>query len=317
MRLAKPAARACPPDISNLNFEFKNRLPVNSDGPVICAPGAHERHLMKTLIYAGLALCLLGSTSALAQAVYGPAQTQTGVQTGTLPQALDHRDAGNSPDAASRFSPGDRVPDDYQQDRHVVTAWQTYGLQTPPPGYRWLRDDHGGQYMLVSMSTGRIVDVADQMTANAPHDRGVAMGNGDRHDGNPSAGGQWSRGDHAPDTYRGDDRVVGDWQQRNLAQPASGYTWVRNDGGQYAQIDRHSGMVAEVVLQDRYRADYAWSRGERLSGGYLDARFTVANWRDAGLPRPAHGYHWVNINHHYMLTSRHTGVIRDIRDAGQ
>ncbi len=288
---------------------------------------------MKTLICAGLALSLLGGTSALAQSAYGPDQTggqmspqmspQTNPQTNPTPQTPnavaghDRHDADNLPVGATRFSPGDRVPDDYQQDRHVVTAWQSYGLQSPPAGYRWLRDDRGGQFLLTSMATGQIADTADQAQARGPHDAGAGMADGPRHDGNWRAGAQWARGDHAPDTYRHDDHVVADWQQRNLRAPAPGYSWVRNDNGQYAMIDLNSGLVADVVLQDRYRADYAWARGEQLSGGYLDDRFTVTNWRDAGLPRPAHGYHWVNINHHYMLTSRRTGVIRDIRDAGQ
>ncbi len=281
---------------------------------------------MKTLIYASLALSLLGGTSALAQTAYGPTQTGAPMAPQSQVRAVgqdtgrdavtntDHRDWKAS-DRASRFSPGDRVPDDYQRDQHVVTAWQSYGLQSPPAGYRWLRDDRGSQYLLTSMATGQIADTADQVPARGPHDAGMA--DGPRHDGNWRAGAQWARGDHAPDTYRHDDHVVADWQQRNLRAPAPGYSWVRNDNGQYAMVDLNSGLVADVVLQDRYRADYAWARGEQLSGGYLDDRFTVTNWRDAGLPRPAHGYHWVNINHHYMLTSRRTGVIRDIRDAGQ
>ncbi len=285
---------------------------------------------MKTLIHAGFALSLLGGQSllvqpALAQSAYGPAQAsgQMSPQIGVMPPAPDsvaghdrHGPAdspANAPDRATRLSPGDRVPDDYQQDPYVVSAWQTYGLQSPPPGYRWLRDDRGGQYLLTSATSGRIVDTADQVRSNGSRDPGP---DGLRHDGNPQSGIHWSRGDRAPDAYRGDDHVVGDWRERNLAPPARGYTWIRNDGGQYAMVDRH-GRVADVVMQDRYRADYAWARGEQLSGGYLDARFTVTDLQGAGLPRPAHGSHWVNINHHYMLISRRTGVISDIRDVGQ
>jgi len=293
---------------------------------------------MKTLIHAGFALSLLGgqsflvqpalAQSSLAQSTYGPAQSggQMGAQIGVMPPAPDslagHDRRGpagspdNSPDRATRLSPGDRVPDDYQQEPFVVSTWKTYGLESPPAGYRWLRDDRGGQYLLTSVTNGRIVDTVDQMRPDGPRDPGMAMVDGPRHDGNPQSGMHWSRGDHVPDANRGDDHVVGDWRERNLAPPARGDTWIRNESGQYAMVDRH-GMVADVVLQDRYRGDYAWSRGEQLSGGYLDARFTVTDWQGAGLPRPAHGSHWVNINHHYMLISRRTGVISDIRDAGQ
>ena len=284
---------------------------------------------MKTLIYAGLALSLLGATSALAQSAYVPAQSggQMGAPIGVMPPGPDgmaghdHHGPADSPDRATRLSPGDRVPDDYQQDPYVVSGWQAYGLQSPPAGYRWLRDDRGGQYLLTSVTNGRIVDSVDQVRPNGPRDPGMAMSDGPhpdgfRHDGNPQSGVHWSRGDRVTDAYRGDDHVVGDWRERNLAAPARGYTWIRNEGGQYAMVDRH-GRIADVVMQDRYRADYAWARGEQLSGGYLDARFTVTDWQGAGLPRPARGSHWVNINHHYMLTSRRTGVISDIRAAGQ
>ena len=270
---------------------------------------------MKTLIYAGFALSFLGGTSALAQSAYAPAQSGAAMapQMGTMPQdrgAVSAHDR-NSPDRANRLSRGDRVPDDYQHDQYVVAEWQSYGLESPPAGYRWLRDDNGGQYLLASATTGQIADTADQMRPAGPRPDGL------RHDGNPQSGMHWSRGDRVLDADRGDDHVVGDWRERNLAAPARGYIWIRNDGGQYAMVDRHSGVVANVVLQDRYRADYAWARGEQLSGGYLDDRFTVTDWQGAGLPRPARGSHWVNINHHYMLTSRRTGMISDIRDAGR
>ncbi len=175
---------------------------------------------MKSLIYAGLALGLLGSTCALAQPAPAPAER-------------------HAPDPASRLSPGDRVPDDYQQDAYVVTAWEDYDLQSPPHGYRWLRNDRGGQYLLTSQATGQIADTVNQAMPKPPH--------GSAADAGPPA--------------------------------------------------------------------MQWTRGDRLSGRYLDSRFTVADWHGAGLSRPARGYHWVNIDGHYMLTSTRTGAIRDIRDA--
>ena len=193
---------------------------------------------MKPLIFAGLAFgCLVAGGAggaALAQSVTSSPMTMPAHDTATKPDDRDARAA-----AQTRLMPGDRVPDDYQQDRYVFATWQAQGLETPPAGYRWLRDDQGGQYLLASRISGRIADAIDQAPAKTLSTAAVS------DDGRP-AGGAWSRGERLPDAYRGEDQTVGDW-------------------------------------------------------------------KDAGLPRPARGDRWVYIDNHYMLASRQTGIIRDIR----
>ena len=244
----------------------------------------------------------------------------------TNPDARDHRFP-----TQTRLLPGDRVGDDDRNDRDVVTDWENDNLKSPPSGYSWLRHDGSGQYLLTEMQTGRVVDAVDQARArndrfdnrqSGHHDPRADSGAGnnqmnyvDGQGGGSRPSGDWSRGGRVPEAYRDDNHTVSDWRDRNLRAPAGGYVWIRNDSGQYVLASRHSGRIADVVDQDRYRGDYTWNRGDRLSGGYLDPRFTVTDWQAAGLPRPAPGRHWVRINGHFMLTSRRTGLITDILPA--
>ncbi len=177
---------------------------------------------VKPFLYAGIALSLLGGTAGLT--------TIACAQAGSAAQVQANRDADNPPTTADRVVPGDRVPDSYQQDQYVVTAWESFGLESPPTGYRWLRNDRGGQYLLTSQRTGQVADTVDQAL---------------RHD------------------------------------------------------------TADAPAQ--------WAAGDQLSGADLAPRFVVVDWKGAGLPRPARGYHWINIHHHYLLTSRQTGVISEVR----
>ena len=73
----------------------------------------------------------------------------------------DARDAQDSRDNAAqradarRWSRGDRLPDQYRQDRYYVNDWQQNGLNQPPPGYRWVRDDNN-DFFLAAIATGII-----------------------------------------------------------------------------------------------------------------------------------------------------------------
>jgi Ni/Co efflux regulator RcnB len=70
-------------------------------------------------------------------------------------QAGQQRANQQAAQAAKRWSRGDRLPDQYRQDRYAVNNWQYYGLKAPPRGYRWHRDDHNN-FFLVVISTGII-----------------------------------------------------------------------------------------------------------------------------------------------------------------
>jgi len=46
----------------------------------------------------------------------------------------------------------------YDGPIYVVHDYRSYHLRTPPRGYRWVRDDDG-QYLLVAITTGIILDM--------------------------------------------------------------------------------------------------------------------------------------------------------------
>lgn len=47
----------------------------------------------------------------------------------------------------------------YYGPTYVVRDYRTYRLRPPPRGYHWVRDDDG-QYLLVAIATGIILDIA-------------------------------------------------------------------------------------------------------------------------------------------------------------
>jgi Ni/Co efflux regulator RcnB/surface antigen len=64
---------------------------------------------------------------------------------------------GDTRTQANRWSRGDRLPDQYRQDRYYVNDWQQHGLRQPPGGYRWVRDDSNDFYLSL-IATGVIAD---------------------------------------------------------------------------------------------------------------------------------------------------------------
>jgi Ni/Co efflux regulator RcnB len=62
---------------------------------------------------------------------------------------------GAGPGAA--FHRGDRVPMAYRGRQYVVEDWRQHRLRPPPRGHHWLQA--GGDYMLVAIATGVIVDL--------------------------------------------------------------------------------------------------------------------------------------------------------------
>jgi len=64
---------------------------------------------------------------------------------------------GDTRSQGIRWSRGDRLPDQYRQDRYYVNDWQQYGLRQPPGGYRWIRDDNNDFYLSL-IATGVISD---------------------------------------------------------------------------------------------------------------------------------------------------------------
>ena len=83
---------------------------------------------------------------------------------------VDDDRRGNNPKAQGRhdnglhlgwykqhWNRGERIPVAYLEPRYYVDDYRTYGLRTPPDGYRWVRpmDD---RYLLVQVATGLVLD---------------------------------------------------------------------------------------------------------------------------------------------------------------
>jgi len=111
---------------------------------------------MKHILTAALALTLLSGTVAMAQ----PNGTGRNGPGNNGPDRYDQYQ--NNPGvrmSQPRFSRGDRVPDQYRNNRqYVVNDWQQRHLRKPPRGYHWVRDDNNN-YFLAAVTTGVILDL--------------------------------------------------------------------------------------------------------------------------------------------------------------
>jgi Ni/Co efflux regulator RcnB/surface antigen len=67
----------------------------------------------------------------------------------------DRHDDSRGRQYNERWSRGDRLPDEYRQNRYVMSDWRQHGLNQPPRGYHWVRDDNN-DFFLAAISTGII-----------------------------------------------------------------------------------------------------------------------------------------------------------------
>ena len=111
---------------------------------------------MKQILRIAMALTLLGGTAAIAQSNFPNRNDQGRNDRGRTQQDHNNSDARrNSP----RFSRGERLPDQYRNNRqYVVSDWQQRHLRKPPRGYHWVRDDNNNYY-LAAITTGLILDL--------------------------------------------------------------------------------------------------------------------------------------------------------------
>lgn len=104
---------------------------------------------MKTTLALALGAALLISNAAMAQQHDHP------------PGDDQHRENAVMHDRGAKegwYKKGGRVPQDYRDNRYVVTNWQAEHLREPPRGYHWVRSDNG-DFLLVAISTGVITDL--------------------------------------------------------------------------------------------------------------------------------------------------------------
>ena len=116
---------------------------------------------MKHVLTAAIALALLSSTAVMGQpngsSGNGPNQEDRS-RSGSDRYEQYRNDPGIRM-TQPRFSRGDRVPDQYRNNRqYVVDDWQQRHLRKPPRGYHWVRDDNNN-YFLAAVATGVILDL--------------------------------------------------------------------------------------------------------------------------------------------------------------
>jgi Ni/Co efflux regulator RcnB len=72
------------------------------------------------------------------------------------PAQVDHdHNRGAGPEHA--WHKGDRLPDNYRDNKYVVNDWKSRHLRQPPSGYHWVNVN--GDYVLAAVATGVIADL--------------------------------------------------------------------------------------------------------------------------------------------------------------
>lgn len=56
------------------------------------------------------------------------------------------------------YKKGGVMPNDYRNNRYVVSDWRSEHLREPPHGYHWVRSDNG-DFLLVAVTTGVISSI--------------------------------------------------------------------------------------------------------------------------------------------------------------
>ena len=69
--------------------------------------------------------------------------------------ADDH--GGHGPVPHQDWRRGQRLPNDYRDNRYVVNDWHAHGLRQPPRGYQWRQVN--GDYVLAAVATGVITSI--------------------------------------------------------------------------------------------------------------------------------------------------------------
>ena len=100
----------------------------------------------------------------------------------------------------------------------------------------------------VAVSIGSLAVHAQQ--APSQHDDAHASSHASVAHGSFSHGGksqQFGNGDKLPSQFRGNDRVVTDYNSNHLRQPPRGYHWVRDDGGNFVLVAITTGVISEIL----------------------------------------------------------------------
>jgi Ni/Co efflux regulator RcnB len=72
-----------------------------------------------------------------------------------MEQRHDDKERGAGPDHS--WHRGDAIPQQYRDNRYVVSDWRGHHLSAPPSGYHWVQVN--GDFVLAAVATGVIADV--------------------------------------------------------------------------------------------------------------------------------------------------------------
>jgi Ni/Co efflux regulator RcnB len=185
---------------------------------------------LKKIISVAIALTFLASTAAVAQRDTANVRAPYPELLRSNDDVEDNYRPGDSESGQRGWLRGERLPDQYRQNRYFVNDWRQRNLRSPPRGYRWVRNNDN-QFLLAAMSTGMIAEIVmqDQYQANR----------------------RWLRGQRLPaEYYRSNRYLVSDWRDRELRLPARGYRWYRvND--QYVLAATTNGRISDIMPNRR------------------------------------------------------------------
>ncbi|RDD81405.1 hypothetical protein DVJ77_13675 [Dyella tabacisoli] len=57
------------------------------------------------------------------------------------------------------YERGERLPEQYRVREYYVDDYARYHLHEPRRGYRWVRGDNDGEFVLIAITTGVIVEI--------------------------------------------------------------------------------------------------------------------------------------------------------------
>ena len=182
---------------------------------------------MKRLISAAIALTLLGSMVAEAQPNYRNDQSQNSSPRQNGGGRFNPEGFNERHNDRPHWSRGDRVPEQYRQDRYTISDWRQRSLRAPPRGYRWVSNDND-QYLLIAINSWVIAEIVTQNQYRDDH--------------------RWSRGDRLWGQYRDNRYVVRNWRGSQLRRPPRGQHWV-HISNQYMLVSTNNGVIRRIVVR--------------------------------------------------------------------
>lgn len=119
--------------------------------------------------------------------------------------------------------------------------------------------------------------------------------------------------------YRQDQRMRDEREQRDYQRDSRWQERQDEHDRRWRERERHHRSEGNWGRTESFSAGYDGAgpyhdlrRGEPLPGRYRTHQYVVDNWRAFHLPRPRHGYRWVQAGADYVLVDASTGIIAQV-----